>query len=256
MRCGLKVLMPMTGGAPRPFLNPRENAPAWSPDGNQLAYMTIPTELESGDPLSVADGSGSKPSRRSSFPSRRSTSTIQPGLPTASGSTSCVATDPTGSMDVWRIRPSGGASEQLTHQRAAVNFLAPLDARTAVVRSARGGLVGALAMVRWTCRRRPHAGYLSASPQYISVSASRDGRRVVATVANPTASLWKVPLLDRVAVEADVQPYPLPVPPNRALGPRFRERRSSTCRAAEPARGCGGSRMGRRPKSGETWMAH
>ena len=33
-------------------------------------------------------------------------------------------------MDVWRIRPSGGSPERLTHQHAAVNFLAPLDART------------------------------------------------------------------------------------------------------------------------------
>ena len=34
---------------------------------------------------------------------------------------------------------------------------------------------------------------------YTSVSASRDGRRIVATVANPTASLWRVPLLDRTS---------------------------------------------------------
>ena len=35
--------------------------------------------------------------------------------------------------------------------------------------------------------------------QYRSVSATSDGRRVVATVANPTANLWSVPILDRVA---------------------------------------------------------
>ena len=51
----------MTGGTARPFLNPRETAPAWSPDGKQLAYMAIPAELESGDPLFVADGSGANP---------------------------------------------------------------------------------------------------------------------------------------------------------------------------------------------------
>jgi Tol biopolymer transport system component len=55
--------------------------------------------------------------------------------------------------------------------------------------------------------------------QYTWVSASRDGRRVVATVANPTASLWRVPLLDRQAEDRDVQPYALPT--GRALAPRF-----------------------------------
>jgi Tol biopolymer transport system component len=42
---------------------------------------------------------------------------------------------------------------------------------------------------------------------------------VVATVSNPTANLWRVPLLDRQAEERDVQPYPLPSA--RALSPRF-----------------------------------
>src|SRR5205823_9476564 len=57
--------------------------------------------------------------------------------------------------------------------------------------------------------------------QYTSVSASRDGRRVVATVSNPSANLWRVPLLDRIAEEHDAEAYPLPVPTGRALAPRF-----------------------------------
>jgi Tol biopolymer transport system component len=42
---------------------------------------------------------------------------------------------------------------------------------------------------------------------------------LVATVANPTAALWQVPLLDRLAEDRDVQPYQLPTV--RALAPRF-----------------------------------
>jgi len=38
-------------------------------------------------------------------------------------------------------------------------------------------------------------------------------------VANPTASLWSVPILDRVAQEHDAKPFPLPT--ERALLPRF-----------------------------------
>ena len=251
---GRKLLMPMTGGAPRPFLNPRQTAPAWSPDGQQLAYMTIPTELESGDPLSVADGSGANP-RTIIFPEPK----VHIHNPTWSPDGQWIyfvrGTDPTGSMDVWRIRPSGGASEQLTHQRAAVNFLAPLDARTAlyVARAAdwSGPWLWSLD-VQTKTTRRVSVGL----PQYISVAASRDGRRVVATVAHPTASLWKVPLLDGAAGEADVQPYRSRCRPIERWARASGERLSSTCRAAEPATGCGSSRADKRPKSGETWVAH
>src|SRR5262249_3440581 len=54
---------------------------------------------------------------------------------------------------------------------------------------------------------------------YTSLSGSRDGRRVVATVARSTVSLWSVPLLDRLAEDGDAQPYS--VPTARALAPRF-----------------------------------
>ena len=55
--------------------------------------------------------------------------------------------------------------------------------------------------------------------KYTSVAATADGRRLVATVANPVASLWSVPILDRVAEERDVKPFP--VATVRALMPRF-----------------------------------
>ena len=127
-------------------------------------------------------------------------------------------TDPTGEMDVWRMQPSGESPEQLTHQNAPVNFLAPLDSRTllyvARAEDWSGPWLWALD-VESKVTRRVTAGL----EQYTSVSASRDGRRVVATVANPTASLWRVPLLDRLVEDRDAQPYP--VPTERALAPRF-----------------------------------
>jgi len=51
------------------------------------------------------------------------------------------------------------------------------------------------------------------------VAASADGRRLVATVANPGASLWTVPILDSPAEDRDVKRFPLPTV--RALAPRF-----------------------------------
>ena len=126
--------------------------------------------------------------------------------------------EPTDEMDVWRIRPSGESPERLTHQNAPANFLAPIDSRTllyvARAEDRSGPWLWALD-VESKVTRRVTAGL----EQYTLVSASRDGRRVVATVANPTASLWRVPLLDRLVEDRDVQPYPMPS--ERALAPRF-----------------------------------
>src|SRR5262245_56445740 len=124
-------------------------------------------------------------------------------------------------MDVWRIRPAGGSPERLTQQGTTVTFLASLDRRTLlfVARALDGSgpwLWGLDTETKVT--RRATSGL----EQYNSVASSSDGRRVVATVVNPTASLWSVQILDHLAQDRDVQPYP--VPTTRALAPRFRGR--------------------------------
>jgi Tol biopolymer transport system component len=121
-------------------------------------------------------------------------------------------------MDVWRMRPSGERLERLTHQNAPVNYLAPIDSRT-VLYVARaedwsGPWLWALD-VESKVTRRATAGL----ERYTFVSASRDGRRIVATAANPTASLWRVPLVDRLIDDSDAQPYPMPSA--SAQAPRF-----------------------------------
>jgi len=55
--------------------------------------------------------------------------------------------------------------------------------------------------------------------QFTSIGASADGRKLVATIGNPHASLWSVPILESLAEERDVKPFP--VPNVRALAPRF-----------------------------------
>ena len=214
--------MPLTGGPPRPFLGRGHSTPSWSPDDARLAYIG---SSEPGDPLSLADRTGADPlpivvhdqGKEPFF--RKGVHTHNPvWSPDGQWIYFVHGTDPFGEMDVWRMQPSGELPEQLTHQNAPVNFLAPLDARTllyvARAEDWSGPWLWALD-VESKVTRRVTAGL----EQYTSVSASRDGRRVVATVANPTASLWRVPLLDRLVEDRDAQPYP--VPTERALAPRF-----------------------------------
>jgi len=56
--------------------------------------------------------------------------------------------------------------------------------------------------------------------RYLSIAGSRDGRRLVATVAGATGGLWSVPILDGIAETSDVKPYAA-VSSTRALAPRF-----------------------------------
>jgi Tol biopolymer transport system component len=205
-----QMTMPLVGGTPRAFLDKGATAPAWSPDGTRLTYF----KNQDGDPLFVVDRSGADP--------RQVLVGMHNHNPVWSSDGQWIyfarGLDPTDAMDVWRVRPSGETLERLTEHGTAVNFMAPLDTRTLlyVGRAAdrSGPWLWSLDVERKVSRR-----VNSGLGQYTSVSASRDGRRVVATVANPTASLWRVPLLDRQAEDRDVQPYTLPTA--RALAPRF-----------------------------------
>ena len=54
---------------------------------------------------------------------------------------------------------------------------------------------------------------------YSSIDAGADGRRLVATISNPTANLASLPILDRITNDDDVKPLGLPTV--RAWAPRY-----------------------------------
>jgi Tol biopolymer transport system component len=210
-----KMLMPLLGdGKPRPFLGEKSEAPAWSPNGMRLAYF----KNGNGDPLFVADRTGAE-ARQIFLSQQKDMHSHNPvWSPDGQWIYFVHGADVFEKMDIWRIRPSGEAPERLTDQNAAVNFLAPLDARTLIYTArAEDGTGPAL----WTLDvpSRTTRRVTFDLGRYTSVAASRDGRRIVATVANPSSNLWRVPLVDRRVDERDVQPYP--VPTTRALAPRF-----------------------------------
>jgi len=206
-------LIPLTGGIPRAFLRDHAVNVAWSRDGSRLVFHTY----DPGDPMFVADGNGANP---------RQIFSLGPGghnhFPTWSqdGRWIYFVSGPWESldMDLWRIAPGGGKPERLTHHNSDVRSVAPISANkvlyVAPQQDGSGPWLWALDVERKISRR-----ISIGLEHYTSVTTSADGHRLVATVSNPTASLWSLPILERVTKESDIRPVPLPN--ERALAPRF-----------------------------------
>ena len=211
-------LAPTVGGAPRPFVERGMN-PIWSPDGKSLAYHTN----DPGDPVFIADRNGSNPRRIFG---------AQPGIhdhyPTWSPDGRFIyfvsGVPQTEEMDIWRLPVSrtgtAATPERITSHNARVEYPAWLDARTLIYSATAEDGSGQWLYAIDVEHRIPHRVSSGIAEQYLSVAVSETRpRRVVSTVAVSTASLWSVPMSDRV--QADTAATRVAVPNTRALGPRF-----------------------------------
>ena len=209
---GLRMLrMPLYDGPPRPFLGEDVLNAVLARDGTRLVYQTG----DSGDPLFVSGPDGSNATKI--FESDHNHGPVW--APDGQWIYFLHGQGGEHTPEVWRIRPSGGQHEMMLRLTRGVRALAPLDARTVLYTAAAedgaGPWLWALDVETRTSRRVSWG-----LEQYTSISASGDGRRLVATVARPRASLWSVPIGGRPAGPADARPYQ--VPGVRAWGPRVR----------------------------------
>jgi Tol biopolymer transport system component len=206
-------MLPLAGGTPRNFLGEETVNLAWSPDGERIVYHTF----GKGDPMFVADRSGAN--ARQIFVSRPG---IHNHFPAWSPDGRWIyfshGTPATKEMDLWRIDPDGTHAERLTQVNTDVAYPTPVGNRT-VFYLARDEDGSGPWLWAFDLKRRDSRRASVGLEQYASVEASADGRKLVATISNPVAGLWTVPILDRVAEEGDVRPFP--VPTERALAPRF-----------------------------------
>ncbi len=204
-------VMPLMGGPLRAFLGENAVSVAWSPDGARIVYHTS----DAGDPMFVADGNGANPRRiLVSDPGEHNHFPIW----STDGNWIYFVHGVLGTMALYRISASGGAPVRLTQHDRDVSYPTPIDARTVLyvnrAEDGSGPWLWSLDVEHGTT----HQLNLGLD-RYVSLSASADGRRLVATLVNWTSSLWSVPILDRVAEESDAKAFP--VSTASAQTPRF-----------------------------------
>ena len=211
---GRKVMVPITGGPVRNLLGKRDAAPAWSPDGLRFVYFNN----QEGDPMYVAGRAGTDP--RSILGDLRGHNHNPVWSADGEWIYFVHGTEPSAEMDIWRIKPDGTAAAQVSRNGIAINFFAPLDSRTLVYvargRDRSGPWLWSVDVPTGVSQR-----VVSGLDRYTYVSASRDGSRIAATVSNPSAQLWRVPILGAPAEDRDAARDVMPI--ERALAPRFRD---------------------------------
>jgi serine/threonine protein kinase/Tol biopolymer transport system component len=202
--------VPTMGGSARPYLDGPEFD--WSPDGTRMVYHTS----ADGDPLFVTE-----PDEKVGKQIYVADVGVHNHFPLWSADGAFiyfVHGFPPDEMDIWRIRSTGGSPERITFHNSQVAHLTFLNSRTLLYTSREADGSGPWLYGIDVDRRVPHR----ISPgveRYTSIAATSDGRRLVATVANPDAHIWRVPISTGIAEESNVSRITLPTV--RGLSPRM-----------------------------------
>jgi Tol biopolymer transport system component len=180
------------GGQPRPYLEGIAESD-WSSDGARLVYHTPGP----GDPMFVTDASRRSEGRRiftapaghhGHFPlwapDGRFIYFVEGSLPDQ--------------LDIWRISPDGGSPDRITSHNGRVSHPVLLNRRTLVYLATDPDGSGPWLHSLDVGRRVPHR-LSSGADRYTSLAASADGRRMVATIASPKRTLWRLPIGDAPA---------------------------------------------------------
>ena len=205
--------VPTLGGQPKPYLEGVAEFDT-SPDGARLVYHTPGT----GDPTFVRDTAPGARGRQIFAAAAGLHAHFPLWSPNGAFIYFVQGSLDDSSWDIWRMKPGGGAAERITHHNAVVSYPAFLDGRTLIYLARDKDGSGPWMYCVDVEHRVPHrAG--SVLERYTSVAASADGRRLVATVAKSTGSLWRMAITDAPAGAAAATPITLTT--GRGFSPRL-----------------------------------
>jgi Tol biopolymer transport system component len=204
--------VPTLGGEPRPYLEGVADFD-WSRDGTRLAYHTP----ASGDPLFVANASR-RPEDAPIFTAPAGLHTHFPSWAPDGAFIYFVQGSLPDKLDIWRIRPEGGAAERVTTQNAQVSHPVLLDRRSLIYLASDPDGSGPWLYGMDVERRIPHR-LTSDLDRYTSLAASADGHRLAATLASPRRTLWRLRIDDSTTnAPAAVQ---IPLTSSTGFSPRL-----------------------------------
>ncbi len=202
--------VPTLGGLPRPYLEGAAEFD-WSRDGARLVYHTPGP----GDPTFVRNGESAA---RQIFvaaaglhahfqlwsPDGKFVYLVHGSVPDA--------------LDVCRVPAAGGNAERITRHASQVSHPVLLDGRTLMYLAIDGEGAGPWLHTIDVERRVPHR-LDTGLDRYTSLAASADGKRLVATLARPRGTLWRLPL--GVAPADGSAATPVSLTTGRGFAPRF-----------------------------------
>jgi Tol biopolymer transport system component len=177
--------VPTLGGEPRPYLEGVAEFD-WSHDSSRLAYHTPGP----GDPLFVSDGHVRSESR-SIFTAPSGLHSHFPSWAPDAAFLYFVHGALPDKLDIWRIRPAGGTPERITSHDGRVSHPVLLDQRTLMYLASDPDGSGPWLYSMDVEHRIPHR-LTSGLDRYTSLAASADGQRLVATLASPKRTLWRL----------------------------------------------------------------
>jgi Tol biopolymer transport system component len=203
--------VPMLGGQPRPYLEGVAEFD-WSHDGSRLTYHTPGP----GDPLFVSNG-GRRSEGKPIFTAPAGLHSHFPLWAPDMAFIYFVQGSLPDKLDIWRITPAGGTPEQITSQKTHVSHPVLLDRRTLMYLASDPDGSGPWLYSMDVERRVPHR-LTSGLDWYTSLAASADGRRLVATLASPKTTLWRLRITD---LPAEISAARISLTTNTGFSPRL-----------------------------------
>jgi Tol biopolymer transport system component len=196
------LAVPTMGGALREY---RAGAVEldWSDDGKRMVFHTP----DVGDPTFIVEPGESTP--RPIFTAPKGEHVHFQAWSPKDAYIYFVRGVPPDEMDLWRMTPEGKQVERITFHNARVSYPTFLDDRSLLyLATSYDGSGPWLYMLDVDSRQSRRLSF--GVEQYTSIAASADRSRFVATVEHSKATLWRVPISDAMALEADASRVAVP----------------------------------------------